>query len=637
MVGVSICKNQHRDLRIWNHQQTECCISCGSFHIQISDLHLPFKFGDEIRLLCLMPSRNHSSDLIGELIHVRLQDRPVYEAVSYTWADEFGVTKHSGNLFIKSRDGGMNITSNCEAMLRKFRDERHQRILWVDAICVDQSNMLERSEQVQLMTCIYKQASNVLAFVGDHPEKDYDDYREFFDYIAVAKFCPRDSGGPIQDILSDDSTDHTTKLRLWNTLAKFFSHSWFHRIWVVQEVIMAGKLALYFGSFVIDWEDLSSNKPVLSFDPGTAWGGAARGDLTAPQIDIPPVLCLKKKIKSDGARLVDLLSATQTCAATDPRDKIFALLGMAKEENGLQLPRADYSKSVADVFTEAAIYYIRATNSLGVLSLVRSPSQPALSWVPDFANIPSLEPLPRGRKYLSDFQQNVLTTKPTVQPLIFESGALEDAFLTAGGILLDEIQFVQSDEKKILRAASDPVTTFQHLFQIPSADQVPSVLLHCPSDHPVNLFTSPPPGVDPNDLTAIDLLAPYHEHARSMASNTNHSPLCESVITEFYNSVLEYGGGRGISCGIDTLGIVPADTQPGDSIWMLATASNPLVLRRVGKDKFTVVGPCAIISPSNPSSCTQRENHRRGGCKCQPCLNRARYVKMTSIYGVSIV
>lgn len=78
---------------------------------------------------------------------------------------------------------------------------------------------------------------------------------------------------------------------------------------------------------------------------------------------------------------VDLLFATRACEATDPRDKVFALLGVYKP-NIICAPEADYSKSVEDVFVETAVFCLRSSNNLGILSLAGSPGGLLPSWVP---------------------------------------------------------------------------------------------------------------------------------------------------------------------------------------------------------------------------------------------------------------
>jgi len=91
-----------------------------------------------------------------------------YDAISYAWEGQ----KPSRTIFC---DGlGLEVTRNCEAILRYFRPEsdRGSRMLWIDAICIDQSEaaVKERNQQVANMGTIYQVASSVCVWLGDSPE-----------------------------------------------------------------------------------------------------------------------------------------------------------------------------------------------------------------------------------------------------------------------------------------------------------------------------------------------------------------------------------------------------------------------------------------------------------------------------------
>ena len=650
----SSCGKRHRDLQPWNCKKVECCLSCGSFYTLASRHHIPLKFGDETRLLQLLPGCE-DSDLIGELVHVRLQDNPIYEAISYTWADESGIVNHSGNLYIKSSNMIMKITSNCEAALRRFRNELDPKFLWVDSICVDQQNLLERSEQVELMTRIYKQAQRVLVFIGNPLDDELQDYYELFDYIrtelrhgggvkclknCIGKYFKKyfkrvpnsEKFYSICSILSIVSTDCSFHLRLRDTLVKFLSYFWFHRIWVIQEVIMAQAVTFYFGTFVIDWEDISLERPpptsdwehitTYSFDFENEIDSAfisIRPDLES---DIPPVLRLRKEIKFTGAKFIDLLSVSRTCAASDPRDKIFALLGMARAEE-LPLMRADYTKSIKDTFIEATLYCIRSRKCLDILCLIQSPLSTASSWVPNFSDTTSLSRLPRWLKKAS--------SPPKIDSLgmndvLLDNRTLDLGFLDARGILLDSVTYVQNDRKLIQHAPdSNPPTNLEEfvalvrqLFRVPPGFQVPWMLLHCPRDYlKLSLpFIEPASGVDSWDMEAIDLLAPSFENYDIQKRAEKYSTYCLSTLEKLSRSITKYGRGRAVFCGNNSIGIVPVGTEPKDLICVLETASRPFVLRQKGKN-YRVIGACKIIKPK--LSCDATRFHHNFGCTCRSC------------------
>lgn len=176
----------HRDVRQFH--DLRCCMSCGETvhlwpHLQpqngesspgtepgsissgltheYSDLSL--STGTAIRLIVLFPGS------AGELLYctVTAADpyKEDYDALSYTWATEDVDDGKTGR--IHCPDGVVAITENCEAALRHLRFQFAPRQLWVDAICIDQSNVKERNHQVGLMDQIFKSASTVHICIKD--------------------------------------------------------------------------------------------------------------------------------------------------------------------------------------------------------------------------------------------------------------------------------------------------------------------------------------------------------------------------------------------------------------------------------------------------------------------------------------
>jgi hypothetical protein len=184
----------HPDVRFYD--DLGCCLSCGEIvhsvqastqdsghtttplvavesppsgaYYMYQDLELTG--GREIRLMQLLPGK--LADPVRCLITIeRLQERPEpYEALSYTWATEDGDDSCTGRVYCENAT--IAVTKNCEAVLRRLRRTHYLRRLWVDAICVNQSNIEERNHQVGLMDQIYLKASNVCICIED-TERDY--------------------------------------------------------------------------------------------------------------------------------------------------------------------------------------------------------------------------------------------------------------------------------------------------------------------------------------------------------------------------------------------------------------------------------------------------------------------------------
>jgi Heterokaryon incompatibility protein (HET) len=121
-----------------------------------------------IRLLALLPSLEIQAALEATLTEVSLdsisKNKNSYEALSYVWGSRFGTEP------IRCDRQLLLVTPNCESALRHLRLKDTTRILWVDAICIDQENgassVKERDAQVALMGEIYEKATRTLCWFG---------------------------------------------------------------------------------------------------------------------------------------------------------------------------------------------------------------------------------------------------------------------------------------------------------------------------------------------------------------------------------------------------------------------------------------------------------------------------------------
>jgi hypothetical protein len=137
----------------------------------------------------------------------------------------------------------MEVTVNLESALRQFRAEGHG-LLWVDALCINQSDLGEKAEQVLRIGDIFSMATEVIAWLG--PERnDSDRAMEFM----------RAFGKHVADVLSEESTLHWGKPvsreecraddeRSWSALEALFRRDYWTRLWTVQEMVLSRNLIL---------------------------------------------------------------------------------------------------------------------------------------------------------------------------------------------------------------------------------------------------------------------------------------------------------------------------------------------------------------------------------------------------------
>jgi hypothetical protein len=116
------------------------------------------------RLAILQPSAHFPASITCNLAEVTLDDHPIYEALSYVWGD------HNIQATLQIEGASLKVTTNLELALRYLRLPDKPRTIWIDAICIDQSNIEERNQQVGLMKGIYSSCAVDLVWIGESDE-----------------------------------------------------------------------------------------------------------------------------------------------------------------------------------------------------------------------------------------------------------------------------------------------------------------------------------------------------------------------------------------------------------------------------------------------------------------------------------
>jgi hypothetical protein len=124
---------------------------------------------NQIRLLRVLPSqaksrkpyREKSGEVHCEIFHANLDDHPSYEALSYACGTE-SAPRHT----IYLNECQLEIRDNLWHALNRFRSDNVPMVIWIDAMCIDQSSDRERNHQVAKMTMIFEQATEVVVWLG---------------------------------------------------------------------------------------------------------------------------------------------------------------------------------------------------------------------------------------------------------------------------------------------------------------------------------------------------------------------------------------------------------------------------------------------------------------------------------------
>ena len=320
----------------------------------------------------------HEQDPIDDGIRETQRDRQTqawqsdFEALSYTW----GESLHDE--YVEVQDSiRIPITDNLARALRRLRHRTQPRDLWIDAICIDQKNLEERSLQVAYMGEIYKCASRVIIWLGDLPDDLSLLSRALF---AVISRLPDMVRSRHLHVAVLQQCRRRFKQALEGTLRA--SHPrWHERVWTVQEFVHARREIYYHGPF--QWDGLSDL--MLQYDSG-------------PQVDDTPHLkaffeSFRSLTQLRGLGPLSLHQATVWISkrdCVDPRDKIYGLLSILPRQIADRVV-ADYTLTPEQVFMDVTHAALLATDDTNIMTLVmvREEEQrsPLPTWAVDFADL----------------------------------------------------------------------------------------------------------------------------------------------------------------------------------------------------------------------------------------------------------
>ncbi|KAL4733473.1 heterokaryon incompatibility protein-domain-containing protein [Aspergillus similis] len=419
----------------------------------------------EIRLLYLHPGRFEERLRCDLSVHcLNTLHCPHYQALSYTWGDPASAEDPENSILV----GGSSFaaTWNLVSALRHLRPRSGEPIcLWADAVCIDQTNLAERSHQVGMMRQIYASAKRVFIWLGEADEES-DAVMSALHGIATAGLSYFEEGALASKIRCSQFFFELAERR-----------PWFTRMWIAQELAVAtedplvvcGMKSVSWSTLVKAWKVISRGvfseigmvRPISRPDKDMADGQArdTGNDLEVlAMLKIDVLNELREAVQRDGGQtLRQLLWIPRTSQSTDPRDRIYALLGLMHVPGDADVTEilADYSKPTWAVYADAMEHIFSSGQGPYCLSYLFLPGVDTVSpriplvtnsdeeqaylpsWVPDFSR-----------------QTSDLTTKPsgiTFQPPADRgaSGAganchngqrVSDRVLKVEGLWIDTIQ-----------------------------------------------------------------------------------------------------------------------------------------------------------------------------------------------------
>jgi hypothetical protein len=356
----------------------------------ISPVYSSLKDG-EIRLLILEPGTQESL-VKCKLCTCSQTDNIPYQALSYTWGDP---TKARS---IDCNGEDMQIASNLYQALLHLRHPRRTRILWIDALCINQDDSKERGQQVQLMRTIYARARQVIAWLGEGTQESLN----AFAYLSkdprssrrgLLSNEPWESIG-LDFIIEPHKTDHYKEDLL--CLIKLLERPWFRRLWVLQEVVHGENVIVMVGNETVSWGLLAKSVQKL-YRSGLILGKSSE----KAQAGAAAVIEMES-IRRSRPGLLSVLLATNSGECSDARDRLYAVLNLANDyypKRDIALG-PDYSLEPKEIFTRFARWCVERGNIDFLSCTTRSEDNKSEdlqlpSWVPDWTNIDNDHPFAR--------------------------------------------------------------------------------------------------------------------------------------------------------------------------------------------------------------------------------------------------
>lgn len=329
----------------------------------------------EIRLLRILPSPDKNDTTYLTLEVATLDTKPLYRALSYEWGEP-DVGSPSTRVHLNSHD--VPTTPNLRLALARLEEGPYY---WIDALCINQSDNSERGHQVRQMTRIYQQAYGIDVWLGIEEGNS----RLGIDLInqagsAWSETEIMEKGSMVQAHWVEAKLEDRAYNAHWDGLRQVFQRSYWKRLWIIQELVVSltpGAVLLHCGSTSASFRSLRmlvqqirtlghSLPHIYEKNSQVALGRLYKSAQIVHAISEHVLSWGNHNQKDAEIDLLNLLSKYNKQLHSDPRDRVYALLGTSKQYLDLELP-ISYSISALNVHQNAAKYIIAGSKRLDIL------------------------------------------------------------------------------------------------------------------------------------------------------------------------------------------------------------------------------------------------------------------------------
>lgn len=317
-----------------------------------SFIHEPLEDSQkQIRLLRMLPNVNFNEHRLQYSISTYdFTQVEEFIAISYTWGDP----RNEQVLHIS--DSICPVGRNCHYVLKSIY--QHWRLglvqtdlLWIDTVCINQRDQVEKSVQVSFMGEIYAKAAEVFACVGPHADDSeflFEKAREVnelrYECIHKKEFLCQDCRSPWERWVQSLGIEQLTRLCV--SCETFGRRLYWTRIWIIQEVAKATSLRILCGTDILPWTAIHNLEDFLAMEMDEIDSLFA----TYPELPSCEINSMHDvfRAKKDPLRIEQVFSQYQDSSCSEPRDRLYGLLGLIDWPNELKPIFPDYKLSILD-------------------------------------------------------------------------------------------------------------------------------------------------------------------------------------------------------------------------------------------------------------------------------------------------
>ncbi|KAF9764056.1 hypothetical protein IL306_002898 [Fusarium sp. DS 682] len=337
----------------------------------------------EIRLLTLHASASKNEEIECTLSHAVLNSTTdsmvlAYEALSYVW----GEPEFSEPIILN--DHIFFITPSLKYILSCLRRKDQDLVIWVDAICINQSDIEERGHQVALMREIYSNCQRDIAWLDpmigknvksrdiySNPELEEKELKAKKGMDLMREIAEKNPQTLKQ--LLDRFREGGYRLPMGSQFllgAVFTEPTLWRRLWVMQELSLAPRLTLMTKDAEMSWDVLTNlfkDEPYIdAFHMDRSHTKIFYKQFSEVFVPIKRIEDQRRLMAQSGgsSKLMDVLVRFREMESTNPRDKIFGLLGLVTEDHGIKV---DYLVSVPELYQQTTVSLINLAGNLDIL------------------------------------------------------------------------------------------------------------------------------------------------------------------------------------------------------------------------------------------------------------------------------